>query len=104
MWVVLIGYLRNIVSSKVIGIERIIIAIFTNWLRRTWLRLKQIKFFFFLIKRKRIKLIDQIWFIYVFTLYSHCVINKEFLIVDFLLIKILTIFKICNKSGSNNCT
>lgn len=46
MWVVLIGYLRNIVSSKVIGIERIIIAIFTNWLRRTWLRLKQIRFFF----------------------------------------------------------
>lgn len=101
MWVVLIGYLRNIVSSKVIGIERIITAIFTNWLRRTWLRLKQIRFFFFfLIKRKRIKLIDQIWFIYVFTLYSHCVINKEFLIVDFLLIKILTIFK----TGSNNST
>lgn len=46
MWVVLIGYLRNIVSSKVIGIERIITAIFTNWLRRTWLRLKQIRFFF----------------------------------------------------------
>lgn len=68
MWVVLIGYLRNIVSSKVIGIERIIIAIFTNWLRRTWLRLKQIRFFFFfLIKRKRIKLIDQIY------IRSHCI-------------------------------
>lgn len=99
MWVVLIGYLRNIVSSKVIGIERIITAIFTNWLRRTWLRLKQIRFFFFFFnKEKKDKAYRSN--LYTFTLYSHCVINKEFLIVDFLLIKILTIFK----TGSNNST
>lgn len=53
VWVVLIGYLRNIVSSKVIGIERIITAIFTNWLRRTWLRLKQIRFFFFFFNKEK---------------------------------------------------